>query len=64
MHGLNHIGIGQRSNIKEFKFEVVSLMLGFAFWYYLFFNDMVLQDNYSPGYHAWAPPLLWRPDGT
>ncbi|MEO5783818.1 MAG: porin family protein [Ginsengibacter sp.] len=31
MHGLNHIGIGQRSNIKEFKFEVVNLMLGFAF---------------------------------
>jgi hypothetical protein len=31
MQGLNHIGIGQRSNIKEFKFEVVNLMLGFAF---------------------------------
>jgi hypothetical protein len=31
LQGLNHIGIGQRSNVKEFKFQEVSLLIGFAF---------------------------------
>lgn len=31
LQGLNHIGIGQRSNVKEFKYEVVNLMVGIAF---------------------------------
>ncbi len=25
MHGLNHVGIGQRSNIKEFKYELLQV---------------------------------------
>ncbi|MEP7143931.1 MAG: porin family protein [Ferruginibacter sp.] len=27
MHGLNHIGLGQRSDIQEFKYEMVQLMV-------------------------------------
>lgn len=29
--GLNHIGIGQRSDIKEFKYEIVNLSIGITF---------------------------------
>jgi hypothetical protein len=25
MHGLNHVGIGQRSNVKEFKYEQLTI---------------------------------------
>ncbi|MEO6722898.1 MAG: porin family protein [Ferruginibacter sp.] len=31
MHGLNHIGIGQRSNVKEFKYQGISLLAGIRF---------------------------------
>ena len=31
LHGLNHIGIGQRSDIKEFKYQSASLSLEFDF---------------------------------
>ena len=31
MQGLNHIGIGQRSNVKEFKYEVVDISIGIGF---------------------------------
>ncbi len=31
LYGLNHIGIGQRSNLKEFKYEVVNLAIGVRF---------------------------------
>jgi outer membrane protein with beta-barrel domain len=31
LHGLNHIGIGQRSNVKEFKYQGVSLLAGVRF---------------------------------
>ena len=31
MEGLNHIGIGQRSNVKEFKYESASLSIGIKF---------------------------------
>ena len=31
MRGLNHIGIGQRENVKEFKYDVANLMVGIRF---------------------------------
>lgn len=31
LHGFNHIGIGQRSNVKEFKYEGLSLTAGIHF---------------------------------
>lgn len=31
LQGFNHIGIGQRSNVKEFKYQEASLMVGFEF---------------------------------
>lgn len=31
LQGFNHIGIGQRSNPKEFKYQEASLMVGFEF---------------------------------
>ena len=31
LQGLNHIGIGQRSDVKEFKYEVVNLSIGIGF---------------------------------
>ncbi|MDP4129484.1 MAG: porin family protein [Bacteroidota bacterium] len=31
LQGLNHIGIGQRSDVKEFKYEVVSVSAGIRF---------------------------------
>ena len=31
LQGLNHIGIGQRSNVKEFKYQAVSLTAGIRF---------------------------------
>jgi Outer membrane protein beta-barrel domain len=31
LQGLNHVGIGQRSNLKEFKFQVVYLTAGIRF---------------------------------
>jgi hypothetical protein len=31
MQGLNHVGIGQRSNTKEFKYQVVNLAAGIRF---------------------------------
>lgn len=31
LQGLNHIGIGQRSNVKEFKYQEASLTVGFDF---------------------------------
>ncbi|HEY5370751.1 MAG TPA: porin family protein [Hanamia sp.] len=31
MQGLNHIGIGQRSDPKEFKYQEASLLIGFSF---------------------------------
>lgn len=31
MQGLNHVGISQRSDPKEFKYQEASLMIGFAF---------------------------------
>lgn len=31
MQGLNHIGIGQRSDVKEFKYESASLSIGIKF---------------------------------
>ena len=31
MHGFNHIGIGQRSNVKEFKYQGVNVMAGIRF---------------------------------
>jgi hypothetical protein len=31
IQGLNHIGIGQRSDIKEFKYEAVNLTTGILF---------------------------------
>ncbi|WP_018614247.1 porin family protein [Segetibacter koreensis] len=31
LQGFNHIGIGQRSNVKEFKYEVITLTAGIRF---------------------------------
>lgn len=31
LQGFNHIGIGQRSNVKEFKYQEASLTVGFEF---------------------------------
>ena len=31
MHGFNHIGLGQRSNIQEFKYEMMQLTAAIHF---------------------------------
>ena len=31
MQGLNHVGIGQRSDVKEFKYEAVNISIGIGF---------------------------------